>query len=108
MPLTPGSASPYRQETTGAPVSRHDDISAINSFANELEIIANKLSVLLPTMRAARQALSDSTPGAAWDRQYGDSAGPLAAATPEAIAFARIERARQRVLKLLREPWDDQ
>jgi hypothetical protein len=88
-------------------VSRHDDISAINAFANELEIIANKLSSLMPAMRATRQGLSDITPGVAWDRQYG-SAEPFAAATPEALSFARIERARQRVLKILREPWDDE
>ncbi len=88
-------------------MSRHDDISAINAFANELEIIANKLSNLMPTMRAARQALSDITPGAAWDSQYGGAVDPFAAATPETLSFARIERARQRVLKILREPWDD-
>src|SRR5258705_1238581 len=122
MPLTPGSASPHRQENDsgafpstsvpgtaiGAPVSRHDDISAINVFANELEGIANKLSSLMPAMRAVRQALSDITPEAAWDRQYGGSADPSAAARPEALSFARIERARQRVLKIVREPWDDQ
>ena len=111
MPLTPGSASPHHQENDsgafpstsapgtaiGAPVSRHDDISAINVFANELESIANKLSSLMPAIPAAdRQALSDITPEAAWDRHYGGSADPFAAARPEALRFARIESAAAR------------
>jgi hypothetical protein len=90
----------------GVLVSSQDDISGINTFANELEIIANRLSTLMPAMRAARQDLSDTTPGAAWKSHF-ISADAFAAATPEALGFARIERARQRLLQILREPWDD-
>ena len=79
----------------------------MNAFANELEIIANKLSTLMPSVRAARQALSDSTLGAAWQNPSWDSADAFEAATPEALSFARIERARQRLVAILREPWDD-
>ena len=88
-------------------MTRADDVSGINVFANELEIIANRLSTLMPAMRAARQALSERTPGSAWNSQFGGSADAFAAATPEALGFARIERARQRLLQILREPWDD-
>jgi hypothetical protein len=87
-------------------VSGQDDISEINGFANELEIIANRLSTLMPAMRAKRQGLSDITPGAAWNSQFGGSIDAFAAATPEALSFARIERARQRLLAILREPRD--
>ena len=85
-------------------MSEHDDLSTINSFANEIEIIANRLARLMPAVRLARQALRERRPGAIWHSQFEGWVDASDGGAAEILGFARVERARERLLEILREP----
>src|SRR5258706_16069919 len=85
-----------------------DDAAILNGFATEIEGMADRLESVMPKMRKAREALGGITPVAARYSQFkGGSVDEFDAATADGMGFGRIENARSRLVKVLREPWDD-
>jgi hypothetical protein len=82
-------------------------IAQINFLAAHLERVAEQLGPVMEKARRAREALAGDIPGAM--RREGVKGSPDAhdQLVAEEMGFARLERARRRLLEVLHDPMDD-